>query len=98
MYEREKYSFAMNLVKTEKFYDEFAQHLHTHTHTHTHTHRCIQTLTLMSNQAGTRDFVKIRETPAYRIHSMLGENVGLDYISFARMMQFIINLVITTAF
>ena len=52
----------------------------------------------MSNQAGSRDFVKIRETPAYRIPSMLGENVGLDYSAFARMMQFIINLVITAAF
>ena len=31
LYEREKYPFAMNLVKTEKFYDEFDQHTQIYT-------------------------------------------------------------------
>jgi hypothetical protein len=56
---------------------------------------CVQIYTCLSRQTKTSAVVKIRETPAYVIPSVLGKNVFLDCGVFARMLQFNINLKIT---
>ena len=58
----------------------------------------VQTYMCLSRQTKTSAFVKIWETPAYIIPSVVGKGVFLDCDVFGKMLQFNVNLKILVQF